>query len=249
MKLKIMNNYEELSEEAANIITERIKEKPSLALGVAAGSTPLLLYKKLGERCQRGEVDFSCVRVFCLDVYIGLLPTDPHSFRRSMEENLFSRVNLKKEHINLMDGMAVDIAAECARYDDAVKAVGGLDFLVLGIGTNAHIGFNEPDEVFVADTHVVELSEATRTANARFFENPDDTPSWAISMGIKDIMMTSEVMLMASGASKTEAVYKAVCGDITPFAPASVLQLHRNAHFYLDKAAASRIPEELIKEK
>lgn len=115
--------------------------------------------------------------------------------------------------------------------------------MILGIGSNAHIGFNEPGPCFVPDTHVVELSEATRAANARFFEEPEDTPHWAVSMGIRDIMFAGAILLLASGAGKTEALYQAVCGDITPQAPASVLQLHRNVLVLADRAAASRLPE------
>ena len=140
------------------------------------------------------------------------------------------------------DGMADDIASECARYGEAIEAAGGIDMMILGIGPNAHIGFNEPGPCFVPETHVVELSEATRAANARFFDNPEDVPHWAVSMGMRDIMFSRHILLLASGAGKTEALALAVNGDITPKAPASVLQLHRGAIVIADRIAARRLP-------
>lgn len=246
MEVRINDTYEEMSAAAAEFVIRQLRHKPSSVIGLAAGGTPCLLYQLLGEACAAGEVDFSQVRTFSLDEYVGLGADHPQSYRYFMEKRLFSRVNLSAAHIAAPDGMAADIAAECARYGAAIEAAGGIDLMILGIGPNAHIGFNEPGPCFVPDTHVVELSEATRAANARFFARPEDTPHWAISMGVRDIMLAQNILLLASGAGKTEALYQAVCGDITPQAPASVLQLHRNALVLADRAAASRLPEKYV---
>lgn len=246
MEVRINDTYEEMSAAAAEFVIRQLRHKPSSVIGLAAGGTPCLLYQLLGEACAAGEVDFSQVRTFSLDEYVGLGADHPQSYRYFMEKRLFSRVNLSAAHIDAPDGMAADIAAECARYGATIEAAGGIDLMILGIGSNAHIGFNEPGPCFVPDTHVVELSEATRAANARFFARPEDTPHWAISMGVRDIMLAQNILLLASGAGKTEALYQAVCGDITPQAPASVLQLHRNALVLADRAAASRLPEKYV---
>lgn len=246
MEVRINDTYEEMSAAAAEFVIRQLRHKPNSVIGLAAGGTPCLLYQLLGDACAAGEVDFSQVRTFSLDEYIGLGADHPQSYRYFMEKRLFSRVNLSAAHIDAPDGMAADIAAECARYGAAIEAAGGIDLMILGIGPNAHIGFNEPGPCFVPDTHVVELSEATRTANARFFARPEDTPHWAISMGVRDIMLAQNILLLSSGAGKTEALYQAVCGDITPEAPASVLQLHRNALVLADRAAASRLPEKYV---
>lgn len=242
MEVRINDTYEEMSMAAAEFVLRQIRHKPDSVIGLAAGGTPCLLYRLLGDACAAGEVDFSRVRTFSLDEYIGLGADHPQSYRYFMEKRLFSRVNLGAAHIAAPDGMAADIAAECARYGAAIEAAGGIDLMILGIGPNAHIGFNEPGPCFVPETHVVELSEATRAANARFFARPEDTPHWAVSMGIRDIMFARNILLLSSGAGKTEALYQAICGDITPEAPASVLQLHRNALVLADRAAASRLP-------
>lgn len=242
MEVRINATYEEMSEAACDMIVSQIRKRPDAVLGLASGSTPLLLYKLLGEACQKGLVDFSKVRTFNLDEYIGLPPEHEQSYHYFMKENFFNKVNLKPENIHIPNGMADDIAAECGRYSAEIEAVDGIDIMILGIGANAHIGFNEPGDCFIPETHVVELTATTRMANARFFENVDDMPHWAVSMGIRDIMYARNILLLANGAGKTEAVYQAVCGDITPKVPASVLQLHRNVLVLTDEAAAARLP-------
>lgn len=242
MEIRVNATYEEMSEAACNMLIKQINKKPDAVLGLASGSTPLRLYEMLSDANKRGLVDFSRVRTFNLDEYIGLSPDNEQSYHYFMTNNFYSKVNLKPENVFIPNGMADDIATECAQYSAALEAAGGIDIMVLGIGANAHIGFNEPGDSFVAETHVVELTETTRAANARFFVDEDDIPHWAISMGIRDIMYAHNILLLANGAGKTEAVYKAVCGDITPMAPASVLQLHRNVLVLTDEAAAARLP-------
>ena len=172
----------------------------------------------------------------------GLGAEQEQSFTYYTRKNFCDGLNLSEKNIRMPDGMADDIASECARYGEAIEAAGGIDMMILGIGPNAHIGFNEPGPCFVPETHVVELSEATRAANARFFDNPEDVPHWAVSMGMRDIMFSRHILLLASGAGKTEALALAVNGDITPKAPASVLQLHRGAIVIADRIAARRLP-------
>lgn len=245
MKVRVTEDYEEMSDVAAELALQQIRKKPDSVLGLTAGSSPLGLYQQLQAAYREGTVDFSRVRIFTLSEYIGLDETDEQSFAYYTRKHFCEGLNLAEENIYMPNGMADDIAQECARYGKAIEAAGGIDMMILGIGPNAHIGFNEPGATFVPETHVVELSEATRAANARFFNEPSDVPYWAVSMGMRDIMFSRRVLLLASGAGKTEALVLALGGDITPKAPASVLQLHRGAVFIIDEAAARRLPEDL----
>ena len=188
MKVRVTEDYEEMSDVAAELALQQIREKPASVLGLTAGSSPLGLYQRLQAAYREGTVDFSRVRIFTLSEYIGLEETDEQSFAYYTRKNFCEGLNLAEENIYMPNGMADDIAQECARYGKAIEAAGGIDMMILGIGPNAHIGFNEPGPVFVPETHVAELSEATRAANARFFDNPADVPYWAVSMGMRDIM-------------------------------------------------------------
>ena len=242
MDVRIKETYDEISDEAAQIVLRQLQEKPDSVLGLTAGSSPMGLYERLQHAYREGRADFSRVRVFTLSEYIGLGAEQEQSFTYYTRRNFCDGLNLSEKNIRMPDGMADDIASECARYGEAIEAAGGIDMMILGIGPNAHIGFNEPGPCFVPETHVVELSEATRAANARFFDNPEDVPHWAVSMGMRDIMFSRHILLLASGAGKTEALALAVNGDITPKAPASVLQLHRGAIVIADRIAARRLP-------
>ncbi|MBQ9365406.1 MAG: glucosamine-6-phosphate deaminase [Schwartzia sp.] len=246
MKVRVTDTYEDMSDAALSFVVDQVRHKPDSVLGLAAGSTPLLLYQKMCDAMKEGTVDFSRIRTFCLDEYIGLSPEAPQSYHSFMKKELFDGLGLPPERTRIPDGMAADIARECAMYGAEIEAAGGIDLVILGIGQNAHIGFNEPGDTFVPETHVVELSEATRQANARFFDSLEETPHWAVSMGIRDIMLSRNILLLASGAGKTEALYQAVCGDITPKAPASILQLHRNVLVLADKAAVARMPTKYL---
>lgn len=245
MEVKVKEDYEEVSDTAAELVLQQIRKKPNCVLGLTAGSSPMGLYQRMQQAYRAGEVDFSRVRIFTLSEYIGLDETNEQSFAYYTRRYFCEGLNLAEENICMPNGMADDIAQECARYGKAIEAAGGIDMMILGIGPNAHIGFNEPGPVFVPETHVVELSEATRAANARFFDNPADVPYWAVSMGMRDIMFARHVLLLASGPGKTEALVLALGGDITPKAPASVLQLHRGAVVIADETAARRLPKEL----
>ena len=245
MRIIITASYERMGLEAANIVAGQIYLKPDSVLGLATGSTPLSLYRRLIAVHETVGLDFSSVTTFNLDEYIGMEPDSPHSYHYFMHEHFFDHINIRPENIHLPSGTAEDMAAEGRRYEDMIARAGGIDLQVLGIGRNAHIGFNEPDVKFEATTHQVALDEETIKANARFFDREEDVPRYAISMGIKTIMLARRVILLASGAAKAEAVCKALCGSVTPKAPASILQLHQDVTIILDKEAATLLPREI----
>ncbi|HHT72348.1 MAG TPA: glucosamine-6-phosphate deaminase [Firmicutes bacterium] len=236
MEIIITKNYEEVSKKAADIYKEHMEKQPQTVLGFATGSTPLGMYEWLIKYHEAG-LDFSKVTTFNLDEYIGLAGDHPASYRYFMEEHLFGKVNVPKGSIHVPNGMAENPDEECQAYEERIRKAGGIDLQVLGIGINGHIGFNEPGTPFNTLTHVAELTESTREANARFFSSMDEVPTHAISMGIKSIMHARRIILLANGEHKAEAVAAAVKGPITPELPASVLQLHPNVQFIIDEAA------------
>ena len=220
-----VETYEELSKMAAGIIAEQIMEKPESVLGLATGSSPLGTYKCLVEN---KELDFSKTISINLDEYVGLSADNDQSYRYFMNENLFSKVNIRKDYTFVPDGCAKDVEKECKEYDARIENFGGIDIQLLGIGLDGHIGFNEPDDVFTKETHIVDLDESTIKANARFFESEEDVPKKAITMGVGGIMGAKKVLLIANGKNKEEIVKKAFFGPITSKIPASILQLHPN---------------------
>ena len=221
-----VKTYEELSTKAANIIASQVILKPNCILGLATGSSPVGTYKKLIEKCNSGELDFTDVITVNLDEYVGLDGSNDQSYRYFMEDNLFKSINIKKENTYVPNGCADDLKAEGFAYDDRIKAFGGIDLQLLGIGLDGHIGFNEPDSFFTAETHEVVLDESTIKANSRFFANEDEVPKKAITMGMLSIMQAKKVLLVANGAAKKDILEKAFFGPITPEVPASILQLH-----------------------
>lgn len=242
MRIIITDSYRQMGREAANMVAGQLYLKPDSVLGLATGSTLLPMYRRLIALHRSLGLDFSEVTTFNLDEYVGMAPNNPQSYHYFMNENFFRKVNIQPDHTHLPNGMVKDLEAEGHRYDALIQQNGGIDLQVLGIGQNAHIGFNEPDVKFEARTHCVALDEETIRANSRFFESPDEVPRDAISMGIKTIMMARRILLLANGTSKAEAVRKAVCGSVRPEAPASILQLHRDVTVILDRAAASHLP-------
>lgn len=226
MRFIKVDTYEELSRKAANLISAQVLSKPDCVLGLATGSSPVGAYKVLIERCAKGDLDFSEVTTVNLDEYVGLDGTNDQSYRYFMNKNLFDHINIDKNKTFVPNGLAEDYNAECEEYDARVKALGGIDLQLLGIGFDGHIGFNEPDSCFTKSTHVVDLHESTIQANARFFENEADVPRQAVTMGMMCIMQARKVVLIANGAGKKDIVEKAFFGPITPEVPASILQLH-----------------------
>lgn len=245
MRVIIANDYQDLSRKAAAIIANQLWIKPDSVMGLATGSTPVATYQELIRHHREEGLSFSKMKAFNLDEYFGLSPDHDQSYAYFMQDNLFSQVDVNKDLLHIPSGLAADIQTECAAYEAKIKAAGGIDLQLLGIGRNGHIGFNEPDLKFEAKTHLVKLDQDTIDANARFFESADLVPREAISMGIKTIMHSRKILLLASGASKQDAVHDMIFGLIRPEMPASVLQLHPNVIVIVDKDAAVKIMDKL----
>jgi glucosamine-6-phosphate deaminase len=200
------------------------------------------LYREIRSRSQRGHVDWSQVRTFNLDEFVGLGAGDAGSYRSYMQAELFDHVRIEAGNVGMLDGRAANLAAECARYERAIGGAGGIDIQILGIGANGHIGFNEPADALIAETHVTELRADTRAANAGWFGgDPRRVPAHALSMGMATILHAREIVLMATGAEKSEAVAAMIDGPITTRLPASFLQVHSRVTVMLDRAAALRL--------
>lgn len=244
MKIYCEKDYEAMSCHAAQIIAAEIVHNPACVLGLATGSTPEGAYRYLADWFRKGLISFQEVRSVNLDEYRGLDPRHEQSYRHFMQTKLFDHVDILPENTRVPDGLAADPDAECARYDAYVRSLGYPSLQLLGIGRNGHIGFNEPGDRFVQETHVVDLTESTIDANARFFVGRDEVPRQALSMGIGSIMGAKKVLLCASGEEKAEAIYNTVRGPITPRCPGSVLQLHPNVVLVADEAALSRLTAE-----
>ncbi len=234
-------DYAAMCRRAANLMAAQVTVKPKSVLGLATGSTPLGMYELLGQWCAAGDVDFSNAISINLDEYKGLRPDNDQSYRYFMETNLFKHINIAPENTHVPDGTRDDAKAECARYDALIEELGPIDLQLLGLGHNGHIGFNEPGDVFVRDTHRVDLSQSTIDANQRFFASEADVPRQAYTMGIGAIMRAKHVLLIASGAAKADIIQQAFFGPITPHVPASILQLHRNMTLVGDEEALSKI--------
>lgn len=238
MELIVVKNYEEISKKAASIISSQVIVKPNSVLGLATGDTPLGMYNELIKKYKENEVDFSKVKTFNLDEYYGLERDNIQSYYFYMVNNFFKFINIDNNNINIPNGTSNDIEEDCLNYERKIKEAGGIDIQVLGIGVNGHIGFNEPDVNFEAQTHLVNLDDKTIKSNARFFNSIDEVPKKAISMGIKTILQSKKIILLASGESKADAVYNTVKGKISPKVPSSILQLHQNVTIILDESAA-----------
>ena len=245
-KVTVFHDERILAKTLAARIASTLAEKPDLVLGLPTGRTPIRLYHELGVLHARGEADFSRVTTFNLDEFLGIGPEHPGSYRAFMQEHLFSRVNVPPDRIHVLNGIAPDPAAECARYERAIAAAGGIDLQLLGIGTNGHIGFNEPARELAGETHRVVLKPSTRRSNAALFGGADDAlenvPREALSMGMATILRARRIILIATGKSKAACVARAVHGPITTRMPASFLQLHREVECVLDEAAAAQLP-------
>jgi glucosamine-6-phosphate deaminase len=241
MRIVKTKTYEEMSAVAAGIIGGQVLLKPNCVLGLATGSSPIGAYKDLVKSYEDGILDFSEVRTVNLDEYCGLDDTNPNSYRYFMNDNLFDHVNIDKANTHVPNGHADDLEEEAVRYESFIQSLGGIDLQLLGIGHNGHIGFNEPEEAFELETHVVNLTENTIEANARFFASKDEVPRKAITMGIKSIMQARHILVVVSGADKADIVKAAFTGPVTPKVPASILQMHPNVSLVGDAAALSKL--------
>jgi glucosamine-6-phosphate deaminase len=241
MKIYCANDYKEMSRKAANIISAQIIMKPDCLLGLATGSTPIGTYQQLVEWYHMGDLDFTKVKTVNLDEYKGLAEDNKQSYRYFMNHNLFNHVNIDMNNTHVPNGLAEDEDAECARYTELIKALGGVDLQLLGLGHNGHIGFNEPSTAFDMDTHCVALTQDTIDANSRLFAKADDVPRFAYTMGIKTIMHAEKILIVVSGEDKAEIVKKAFTGEVTPEVPVSILQMHKDVILVGDEAALSKI--------
>ena len=239
MRIYECADYRAMSRRAASLIAAQVVLKPEGVLGLATGSTPIGLYSQLVEWYKQGDLSFAGIRSVNLDEYLGLAPTHEQSYRYFMQQNLFDHIDIKPENTHVLNGLAADPDAECAAYDQLIRELGGVDLQLLGMGHNGHIGFNEPADAFELETHVVDLTDTTIQANARFFASADEVPRQAMTMGIQTIMQAKKVLVAVSGKDKAEIVKKAFTGPVTPNVPASILQMHPDVILVGDKAALS----------
>ncbi len=239
MKIIKAKDYEEMSRRAADVISAQIIMKPDCVLGLATGSSPEGTYEKLIERYNQGDLDFGDVTTVNLDEYRGLPKENDQSYYYFMHSRLFDYVNINPERTFLPDGMSEDPDKECARYEEVIRATGGVDLQLLGLGRNGHIGFNEPGEFFEKGTHCVDLHQSTIEANKRFFASADDVPRQAFSMGIQTIMKARKILVVVSGEDKAEAVRNCFFGPVTPKVPGSILQMHPDVTVVADESALS----------
>lgn len=239
-------DYKDLSKKAAEVIAAEIRTNPRAVLGLATGSTPIGIYDQLVEWYEAGELDFSNVTSINLDEYKGLGGNHDQSYRYFMNQYLFDHVNIPKERTFVPDGTELDSEKACREYEEIISQNGGIDLQVLGLGANGHIGFNEPGDVFIPETHCVELTQNTIKANSRFFDSEQDVPKEAYSMGIRGIMQAKKILLIAVGKQKAQALYDALYGEISPKVPASILQLHPHVAVFADEEALAVVKEQGI---
>lgn len=238
MKVIVTENYEEMSKKAAEIIIGIVKNNPQAVLGLATGSSPIGTYQNMAKDHRENGTSYKDVRTVNLDEYVGLTADHDQSYAYFMRTNLFDHIDVKLENTNLPSGSAPDAQKECDRYNELLESH-KQDVQVLGLGSNGHIGFNEPNTPFASVTHLVDLTESTIKDNSRLFNSIDEVPRQALSMGIKNIMQAKSILMVVSGKNKAEAVRGMVKGEVTPKLPASVLQLHPFVTVICDKEAAS----------
>ena len=241
MQVHLYDSSAQVGQAAAILIGAQLIGKPGSVLGLATGSTPIPTYRELIRMHRAGAVDFSSSVSFNLDEYCRLPEQHPCSYHYFMRNEFFNHVNFAPSNTHMPNGNAVDLLAECARYDQAIAKAGGIDLQLLGIGRNGHIGFNEPSDQFVYGCHVVKLTPSTIQANRRFFDTEADVPREAISLGIGSIISAKRIVLLATGYDKAQAVCRAIREDIDPATQASILRTHPDVIFLLDRAAASKL--------
>lgn len=248
MKVIVTKNYQAMSDYATKHVLEQLAKKPDSVLGLATGSTPIGLYDRLIKAHQSG-LSFQQVTTFNLDEYQDLGPNHPNSYRHVMDDVLFDHIDINKDQTYVPGGEDDKYQSACEKYEALIKDHGPIDLQVLGLGLNGHIGFNEPGTPFDTLTHVIELDESTRKQNQRFFDSLDEVPTHAITMGIKTIMKTKDIMVLASGEEKKEAVKQLVEGKVTTTFPCSILQIHPNVTVIIDEAASQALQPDSITEK
>jgi glucosamine-6-phosphate deaminase len=260
MRVRVFGSPRSLARGLARSLAHAVADNPALVLGLPTGRTPIPLYQELIRLHRAGQLDCRSVSTFNLDEFLGVSAADPQSYRAFMQRHLFDHINLAPRRIHFLDGIRGDVDRECLRYERAIERAGGMDVQILGLGTNGHIGFNEPAAALIAQTHRTRLRAATRRANIGLFggrvllhdgtrrDNADlfggdaaKVPREALSMGMATILRAERIVLIATGGAKAGSVARMVRGPLTTRVPASFLQLHRCADVWLDRAAASRL--------
>jgi glucosamine-6-phosphate deaminase len=239
VEVVILDGPDEVAYAAADRIAAVVRRRPDAVLGLATGSSPTGIYTELARRVAAGELDMSGASAFALDEYVGLPEGHPESYAAVLERSVARPLGLSA--VRVPDGRAADLEAAAADYDRAIAEAGGIDLQLLGIGANGHIGFNEPTSSFASRTRIKTLAPRTRADNARFFDSPDDVPTHCLTQGLGTILEARELLLVAQGEGKADAVAAAVEGPLAAVCPASALQLHRRASVLVDEAAASRL--------
>ena len=235
MKIIEYDSYSDMSDIAAGIFKQEIINKPDLVIGLATGSTPEGLYKRLVKMYQDKEISFKDVRTFNLDEYYPIARDDSQSYYSFMHKNLFSHVDIDKNNVHIPNGECDDAVQECLVYDNLIEACGGVDLQLLGVGGNGHLAFNEPSDFLIAGTHMTRLDEDTIKANSRFFDYEEQVPTHALTMGMADILKAKKIILLIHGESKNEA-YSMLCSDrITTMCPVTLLKLHRDVSVLVQK--------------
>lgn len=244
MKIKIVKDKKELGKYVANEIRKEINKNKNTTLGLATGSTPLPVYEELVKLYEEEKIDFSSIKTFNLDEYLGIDETHPEAYHSYMDKNLFSKVNINKENIYIPDTNPEDVEDYCKNYDAKIKET-GIDLQLLGLGENGHIGFNEPGESLHAKTHVSKLTESTIEANSRFFESREEVPKKAITMGMDSILSAKKIIVMATGDKKSYPVSMLIDGkEITTNCPATLLLLHHDVTLVVDEPAINSIKKD-----
>jgi glucosamine-6-phosphate deaminase len=241
MNIISVKDYQEMSEKACELVMNTVRELDKPVLGLATGSTPEGLYQCLIENNKEKRISFQHVTTFNLDEYVGLGADHPNGYRFFMNQKLFDHIDIKKENTFVPNGIAANLAEECAAYESRIRSHGSIDLQILGIGLNGHIGFNEPGTPFTSRTHIVELDQSTREANARFFATMDEVPTQAITTGIETIMESKKIVLLISGENKAEALARLVNGEVSEDFPASILQKHQDVTIIADQGALSKL--------
>jgi len=246
MEIIKARDYENMSELGAQFLVDKLKGGEVEVLGLATGGTPVGLYKRLIKKINDEKLSLSHLHTVNLDEYIGLSADDPNSYHQYMETVLFKHIDIPKDQVQLPNGYAKDVSSECERYEQLIDHLGGVDLQLLGIGNNGHIGFNEPGSSFESRTKVVDLAPSTIEANARYFSSDNKVPRQAITMGIKTIMESKSILLLASGKEKAKAVAELIQGEVSEASPATVLQKHPNITLIADEEALSLVTEKTV---
>lgn len=241
MKIIEVKNYQQMSNKAASYIIEKVINYPNIKLGLATGGTPVGTYQKLIEDHQKNGTSYQKVTTFNLDEYIGLSKENKNSYHYFMNEHLFNHIDINKKRTFIPRGDVEDLQKECLYYEELIAKHGGIDLQVLGIGSNGHIGFNEPGTSFESKTHIVKLTPSTIQANARFFKRENEVPTKAITMGMATIMKSKEILLLISGEAKREALFKLLNRDVNADFPASILKNHPSVTIIADEAAVKDV--------